>query len=342
MTHTERNWFRAALLMLGSIGFFAAIRAVELDLGRWNPDIRFVRDPAGAAMVFLGISHFVVALVFTATSRSMRSMRAWIHFAGMLALGVVLCAVYVRVLSASAPLAAALFLIYFLVHDFRDQVFFYFTNRDASSSSDPAALGQLLRWTPLLIVGLVALALLAPVAFGGPNTRDASELLNGLSPRQRWISVALPFLLAILASLRIRDAWGRAGSASWWRHVLAHRPIHVVFAGTLVVLLAGLAVGWRTHTVVILHVTTWYVFSVAQLKNRRAGAPASIGAWLRGTPAGFRTLHVGLALGAMLAGLVWAYGFDNASAARPLWALFDADNFPLWTILHVTVSFRPR
>ena len=105
---------------------------MELDLGRWNPALRLVLNPAETSMRYLGFSHFLVAFLFLSTSKKMRTPRSWLEFSAALAVGAVLCLGYTQVRLWSPAVATILFFLYFLVHDFRDQVFFYFSNGDGS------------------------------------------------------------------------------------------------------------------------------------------------------------------------------------------------------------------
>lgn len=344
VTVTERNWVVAALVLIGSIVLFGGIYVAEMRSGRWNAPLRLVGQPAEAAMRFLGISHFLVALFYTFSSRSMRSYRSLAIFGAMLVLGGLLCGGFAWTRSFSPLLASGLFISYFLVHDFRDQVFFYFTNNDAPGAGDRQALGSVLFWTPFLAVSLLAVVGVGSMVLGVPGTEEAASSLGDLPPSWRWPAIAVPALLAVIAGLRIRQHAARAGIRSLAAHLRAHRPIHLVFAGSLSILLVSVALGWRGDAIVILHVTTWYVFSLRQISHRSGGAerPSGLLQRLRGTVAGFNALHIGSAAALLLAGLVWAYGFRSDPGVRLLSVLLEPAHFPFWTILHVTASFRPR
>ena len=79
-SETERNYVHALALVLGTTAFFGILYAIEMQLGRWSDDIRLVRTPTETCMRYLGLSHFFVAFVYMATSRRMRSARAWLFF----------------------------------------------------------------------------------------------------------------------------------------------------------------------------------------------------------------------------------------------------------------------
>jgi hypothetical protein len=118
------------------------------------------------------------------------------------------------------------------------------------------------------------------------------------------------------------------------------RSLRVVYGGTAAVLLLGLVIGGG-YAIVILHVACWYVFTTRQLAERPV-SPVRGWSWLRSTVPGFRLLHAGSLALFLLAGAVWAYGFGNDPSFRAFSVLLSPENFPYWTILHVTVSFAPK
>jgi hypothetical protein len=267
-TESERNWFLSVGLLLLLFAFFGALYLVEMSLGRWKTSIRLVRNPWETATRYIAISHFSVALLYTLTSRRMKSAGPRASFVLFLAIGGILCLAYARLGALSPFWAAALFYAYFVAHDTRDQLFFCRANGDA------------------------------------PMARPHESLISILR-----------------------------GS----------RSIRMIYAGTLGVLLLGLLVGGG-YAIVILHVASWYVFTVRQLASRPSGITASTfsWSWLRSTVPGFTVLHAGSAVLFLVGGAVWAYGFGNDPALAPFAILLAPESFPFWTIAHVTVSFAPK
>jgi hypothetical protein len=100
----------------------------------------------------------------------------------------------------------------------------------------------------------------------------------------------------------------------------------------------------NAQVIVILHVVGWYVFTIRRLRERRPAAtpPAWTWGWFRGTATGFRTLHLGLVAILLVTAIVWAKGFGSDPSILPVRLFLDQDFFAGWTLLHVTVSFRPR
>jgi len=343
LSQTERNWLWAVLMMIGSVALFAAAYLTEMNLGRWRADIRLVRHPAEAAMRYLGISHFLVALFFTVTSKRMRTAAPWMGFVGLVGLAGVLCVGYGQLRLVSPPLASILFIGYFMVHDLRDQVFFYFSNEGIPSSSDTEkALAGAILWIPFVAIGGIAAAVAAAVVLGAPGSKEIEPFLPAVPSHLRWTVVVVPTLLLLAAAGRLRYHWARAGLGRFDGFLRTHRPILVVIAGTFVVLIVGYLLRWSSFGIVILHVTGWYVFSMKRLAGTKGPTPVRASTWLRGTRAGFNLLHVGSAALLVLVGAIWAYRFRNDEGLTVLWALLDRDNFPFWTLLHVTVSLRGR
>lgn len=340
LTETERNWLWAGLIVLGATAVFGVIYAVELDLGRWNPALRLVLNPAETSMRYLGFSHFLVAFLFLTTSKKMRTPRSWLAFSAALAAGAALCFGYAQVKVLSPALATILFFSYFLVHDFRDQVFFYFSNGDAPARDDRKGLGDLLFRTPFLFFAFVAAAVALLMASGRLDIALLGEAFADSSPAQRWAVDLVLVAVAAWAFWRYRELWRRENLGRVADFARANRPILAIFAAAMVILLAQ-----KGFAIVTLHFTCWYVFAMRQFKKR--GAPSTPPLrfswnWLRATPAGFNFLHIGSAVLLLLVGAVWAYGFRNDQTIAPLRILLDPLSFRYWTIVHITASFTGR
>jgi len=341
MTETERNGFRSVALLAGCVAAFGALYALEMDLGRWDREIRLVRTAAESSMRYLGISHFLLAALFTVTSARMRVP----GFPGKLALlllaGGTLALGYGLLRGANEFLAATFFLGYFFAHDFRDQVFFYFRNGDAPATGDPKGLGEALFLAFFLLVASLASVLVCLTAAGVFDGTPLSPPGSRLPLAVRLAFMLLP-VAAAAAAVRLRRLWRRAQIGSVRRFLRSYRPLCVVFGLIYAVLLVGLLLSGRAYAAVLLHVTSWWIFVAAQLRKKPASAKPLTWAWLRGTPLGFSLLHAGAVVLLVGLGAVWAYGFRNDPATWPFAILLGKDNFPFWTIVHVTVSFPSR
>jgi hypothetical protein len=345
ITVTERNWLRAALLVFGATSLFWAIGAAEQ---RWRPAPRLERlvyDPVETSMRVVAIPHFLIAILFLATSRGMRRPRAWIWLAAMLALGAALC--WLFALSGPASrLPQVLFLLYFAVHEFRDEAYFYVANGDAPKGTDPKRLRFDVLVAPVLLFWFAVAALLFAAAFEiGDLDRYTKLFYPGLPPAVRWPLGALPAAALAVALVRLKKRHDRTYPGGAWGFVRTHRPIFVVFGGIFLVILLELVAHQKVRAFVTLHVTAWYVFAMHQYARRPGPDPAPrrlSWTWMRATPAGFTFLHAGLALVVLALCVVFAYGFRNSPAQPGLWLLVSRDAFAYWTILHITISFVPR
>ncbi|MGH9364112.1 MAG: hypothetical protein ACRD1B_02445 [Thermoanaerobaculia bacterium] len=345
MTETERNWLFAALIVAASVVLCGAVNAGEIRAGRWNPEARAIADAGRSAMVFVGIPHFLIAFLFTAVSRRMRSGLAWGRFAILAAAGGILCLGYARVDLAAPALAELLLFGYFFIHECRDEVFFYFANGDGPASGRGTALEWVLVRLPLLLTAAIGAALAFGAALLGLGGEWVQARAEGLPDLLRWALGIAPALGVAYGLLSLRRRWREAGLGAPGPFLRAHAPILRVFAASFVLMGVGVLLGLRSHTIILLHVSAWYVFSVRLLRKHPVSAPLpapSSWSWMRSTPRGFTFLHAGLAVLMMVAAGVWAYGFRQDPSLLGFRIFLDSKSFAYWTIVHVSVSFSSR
>lgn len=337
-TATEKNWFYSLLLVLGSIAVFYVGFAIEMDRGLWNREIRLVRDPSESAMRFTALSHFFVALLFMSTSRRMKKAKSWVWFGASLLAGILLCLGY-RELGLVNPLVATTFFFtYFLIHDFRDQVTFYVANGDSGALDERST--RLLGYAPLVVIGAGVMLATVATAFGAPGTEPALPTFGGADEATRRMIGSALFATLIVGLIAFIRVW-RAAFPQPLKSVLRqHRPIFMVFAGSILVLAVSAIAGASGDAIILLHVCSWYVFTMHQLKKRApAVAPRRFSwAWIRSTAGGFNFVHIGSFLLFLAVGAVWAYGFRNDPSLGAFAVTVGRDLFPYWTILHVSVS----
>lgn len=341
---TERNWFYGLLIVIGSGILFWTVQVFEQSVVHIQPDHQLVENASEVSMRFLGQSHFIVALLFLLSSRRMRTTISRAYFAALIGFGLVLCWAFSSLGAMKSPLAVILFYSYFMVHDFRDQIFFYQANGDAPQTRDPKTLAKDLVLIPVLLFAVFAATFLVAVIFQIGDGRHLLVSLRQAPPVFYWSIIALPIAITIAMTLIIKRRYDRRYAGGVREFIRRHRPMFVVFPGTYAVLMGGLIVSGRAYAIVNLHVCTWYVFSLyhlgKQTVRRTEGLPLTW-VWMRTTTTGFNFLHIGIAALLIFAGAVWAYGFRNNSQST-LWFVVSRDVMPYWTILHVTTSFLPR
>jgi hypothetical protein len=345
-TRTERNWLLALGIVVGSSLVFAAILAAERTWGHTLREQRIVWHAVETSMRYLALSHFLVALLFMTTSRAMKKPGSWTWFGALAAGGVGLCLAFGEGGGLKGPLAAILFYGYFLIHEFRDQTFFYDANGDMPVTSDRRRLRRDILLVPALtLCGIAVVFLVATAVPIGGARRYTSAIFGGLAPGIRHAiagAAVLAVVAGVLWAMRLQSAGRPDGLRGFLRE---NRPILFVFAGILGVLLLDLAITGRVYAIVTLHVTAWYVFVDRQLARRpppEPGPPRFSLRWMRQTRAGFNFVHLGALALVAVAGVVWAYGFKNDPTFGGLHALLSREAFPYWTIMHVTISFIPR
>jgi hypothetical protein len=278
----------------------------------------------------------------------MRSGLAWGRFVVLAAAGVILCLGYARVDLAAPALAELLLFGYFFIHECRDEVFFYFANGDGPAAQRGTATEWVLVRLPLLLTAAIGAALAFGVALLGRGGEWVQARAQSLPDPLRWALGILPALGVAYGLFRLVRRWQEGSLGAPAAFLRAHTPIVRVFAASFVLMGLGVLVGLRSHTIILLHVSAWYVFSVRQLMKRpAASAPAPAHAqtgwsWIRSTPGGFTFLHAGLAVLMMVAAGVWAYGFRQDPRLLGFKIFLDSKSFAYWTIVHVSVSFMSR
>jgi hypothetical protein len=254
------------------------------------------------------------------------------------------CFGFARLGGLSPLLASGAFFLYFIVHDFRDQVYFYFEHGDAPARLNRQVVPRLLFWMPLCVVLLSFSLVAVATAAGLPGT---AELRPTLASFPLGAAGGLGLLLAVTAAalLNLLRLWRRSGEGSLPGHFQRHRPIYTVFGGSLLLVLLGGLITRHNHVIVILHVTAWYVFYLRLLRRRPApltAPPRYSWSWLRGTPTGFNVLHLGTLLVLLTTAAIWVYAFRSDPTLTLLWVTLDVENFQYWTLMHVTMSFYSR
>ena len=343
---TERNWLVAMGLVAAAVLLFWGIHLAEAAWSSSGMHERLVRHPVETSMRVLGIPHFVLGFLFMLTSRGMRRPGAWLRLLALAAVGAALCWAFAKAGGRAGDLSKALFLLYFAVHELRDEAFFYQANGDAPAGADPPRLRRDLLVAPAMLLWLAVGSIFLAIAWEiGRMRRYTDTVFGGTEPALRLALGALP-LAALLGAMELRrrhHARGPAGGL--WGHLRRHRPIFVVFAGIFALVVTDVLLHGRALALVTLHVTAWYVFARQQYARRPPPAPAPrrfTWRWMRTTGAGFAFLHVALAVVVLAGCAVWAFGFRNSPDRTVLRILFSPDAFAYWTIMHITLSFAPR
>jgi hypothetical protein len=305
-------------------------------------------------MIALGVPHILIGFLFLATSRRTRAPLARLQLGALVVAALGLC--WAFALAQSQPalhnLPRVAVALYFVVHQLRDEAFFYAAHRDAPPGHASDRTRRFLSactWILVVTLAGVAIFLYDLYAHGkrparlGPLDLVLPETLGA------WGRGALVFGVVLVLVGARWWAWSRAEPGGMVAAIRRHAPIAIVYWLFLhVVLAAALGVG-VLEAIVLWHVLEWLLFGARQAGGQQAaraappggGAPAPRG-WLarvKGTRSGFLTLHLGLSALVFAAALVWAYAHHRSG---PLNFVASPTAFDYWTIFHVTVSFFPR
>ena len=344
---TFRNW-RATLLWTIAAVLFAQIfypfdrYGFALDGARPRSYRMFIY-PSEIPMRVFGIPHFLIALAFTLTSSRMRVRRNWFRFAGLAIASALLCALFLDAGAQRNALAIFLFYAYFIVHQFRDDTYFYEAYGEVPSEARRSHERILtrLRWLSLAV--LFAIAWPVYTTLGVQDFATGDSILSVAYPAAWSLGVRLavtsvPAFAAVALVLRWIARTLPGGVPELWR---VHRPMLVIQLASMAIILFALVGGtWAINLVVLMHFVGWYLFALYQLGQRPpATPPDTIWKWMRTTRAGFMTLHLGLAAAVGIGIAVDVYGFGQQSWLYPI---VGAHAFYYWTIAHVTLSFLPR
>jgi hypothetical protein len=364
---TVRAWLASLSWALVIVAGFAVVHLVERFVVALPYDMRLVQNPSEFAMRVVGLGHHAVALFFLLTGAALRrpAGRRWL--AADVALGLGLCAAFAALGGKAHPLARAGFYLFFLVHAFRDEVFFYDRYRERVQGR-PAGRDASTAWLQVIAAGVLGVAMVPAYLYvahvgGGPH---APAWLAAVGMRVSWRETALaramlpgdwsfgqiflvfgvPFV-ALLVAAAVRFAVAGARPVAVYR---AHAPLVTVLAASVGLVLASVVVGaWPLYVIILVHFVAWFRFTIARLRDGATAPGAgrrSLVGWLRGTVPGFWVLHGGLT--AVFLGLIAAceLAIRSGPTLSPSWQvatfLMSSSGFFYWTIMHVALSLVPR
>ena len=339
-TATETQVVVAVAATALLVGLFEVVGRLERLAA---PDVeragRLVRDATETTTRLLAVAHTLVATWFLLTSRRMREPAERRRVAALGALGVALAVGFSKLGGRDSELAMLLFTVYFFLHALRDEAWFYAALGDAPRDEADAA-GRRLGGAMLVVL---AASFVAAGAVGAARAGRITGLAS-LPTAARLAVGAAAVAAAAVAVHRLLRGLPRPAGAGVGAGVSRHRPLVVALAAAGATTAASLALTGRFYAVVALHVVAWFVFTVRRLRAAPPSPRPSVGslAWARTTATGFVVLHVVALLVPCAVAATWALAARNDPSWTAAAALTSRDAFPLWTIVHVTLSWTPR
>lgn len=346
VSNVERVFWRSALLMGLILLAFKGAHFLEREVFHLASGERFVREASHTSSRYFLLPHFAIAFLFAVTSRRNQSWQRRSRMGWLFVVGLGLCVLFkwlgdvipapkmARHFGESNFGMLVLVYGYFMVHDFRDQAFFYRTLGDAPPDASADELQSFTNGIIALYVSAAALVLWAVLVIGTPS--NVSDVLPQITAP--WLRMligvgGLPIWLAMAAWSYARQSAER--KTTWLGLMRRHAPLLRLYGAELSVLGIAFAVTGRPYPILLMHCCAWYVFSCHQYAQRPAPPAAGVWQWMRTSLSGFRTLHHGAVAALILVGVGVTYGLG--------WPQMITDQTMLYlSILHITTSFMPR
>lgn len=304
---------------------------------------RLVPNPAEFPCRIFGFAHYAVGMMYMLSSKKMRKADGWLWFIGLLMVGILISIFFYSFGGKFNPVMVIFYFLFFMVHGFRDMVFFY------SPSSENPALERTRSWLLTLFQTCILIALLyilVPVFFlylAWRNKTYSPELQANIDALMPYLNGVLMFswMLFLLALFGARHFLKKypGGLNGFWRE---NRPILLVVIYTALIILASPLVGpWTYNLLILSHFVGWYFFASRRLQTlpKQATPQEGLWKWVRGSVGGFQRLHLGLAAVFFVVLLVNHYFLSETGFVS---LLFGGSAFYYWTVIHVTISFAPK
>jgi hypothetical protein len=332
-SRTWRQFQRA--LGVASLAVLLGGALYGVETGLLGPNRRVVENPVDLMMRTLGLAHFAVGWLFLFTAPGLRTGRSLARLAGWSLVGAALCALYHLGGAGRNPLVVMAFYSLFLVHEAGDEASLF--RRSGEAPAGPAAdrFLRALGWTAGL--GLTAALTGVHLLLGHGLRQDAFLAATPPAPLALgWLAVALAGVVAAARTLHLgRQTFGSGADAAG-----QCAPLLGIYATIFLILMLGSLLGSvGLNVIILLHVAAWLVFVHRQLGENPRPAPG-LWPWLRRTPAGFLTLHLGAAGLILVLFTLRVHVWDRSGWGCELLA---KNSFPYWSLMHITMAFaRPR
>ncbi len=333
------DWLRVLKWSFAIIAVFTVYHAIEKFIVQAPHP--FIYNPAEFSCRVVGFSHYSVGLLFLLTARHMRRASSWAWFVSLLVLGVALCVFFYKFGADKNPVLQMLFFLYFIIHGYRDMVFFY---RPPSAQPDESERlrHRILNLTQACLL-LSLYFILVPLYLLYLNSRPKfyePELKARIDMLMPYLKLTLLFGWPILLICLVKTwrAIRRFPGGRVWHD---NRPIFLVLVSASLIFLASPILGvWTFHLLILTHFVGWYLFAsrrFAALPKQRT-LNDGLWKWIRGSVVGFQTLHVGVAI-LFFALILISFLFPSLTL---LTVMVNSKAFYYWNLIHVTISFAPK
>lgn len=304
---------------------------------------RLVYNPAEFPCRFFGFSHYLVGFIYMMSSRKMKAVSGWLWFIGLLTVSIGGGYMFFSLGGRGNQVLVIFYFLFFMIHGYRDMVFFYKPETDEKELE-----GLRTRILLLTQVGLILglMYVLVPAFFLYMTLRPKTyspELQASMDTLRLFLNALLMVgWIGLVGSLI--GIWRLAkkfpgGLKGFW---VDDKPVLLVIIYTSLIILATPLVGpWTYNLLILSHFVGWYFFASRRLSTipKQATRQDGFWKWVRGSVSGFQTMHLGFAAVFLILILINHYVFASTGILE---LLFSSNAFYYWTIVHVTISFAPK
>lgn len=331
VSRTVRQYQRAVMMALAVLalgGLFYLLETVLLGLSD-----RAVENPASTMMRAGGITHFCMGWLFLFTSRQLRQPRSLLRLGFWTMVGGLLCLAASSIGTLSHPLLFIAFYGIFLFHEIHDQAALYQVSGDTvATGGNPVFLAAAVRAVTAVLWTLATLGVVLHGLFIRPH-----PALIGMNPE---VLLALGALVLLVDSWLCLHLWklGVRQYGSWRQALRTHAPLALIYLGMLMMLLLGTLLGGvALNLIILIHGGTWFFFVWHRLCEQPAppSGKLRLWTWLRSTPRGFVTLHLGLFLVVLTLLALRVHLWNRCGLVSEILA---ANSFQYWSMMHICMS----
>jgi hypothetical protein len=294
---------------------------------------RFVENPIDVMTRAIGLAHFSIGWLFLFTSPNLRNRAAIGRLTFWTCFGIAFCVVFAWGGADRNPLLLMAFYSFFFIHEAHDEAHLFRHSGELPADDRVAAerFQQALAWC----VAFTFMMLLAGVQILRGHFLGRSAMLAELPTEwlmAGWLLVSILACGSIFLTLHLaRSTYGSVREA-----FALYQPLLAVYGALVAIMVLGSLLGSvGANLVILVHGMTWLVCTVKRLQERKAEV-TGLWSWVRGSPAGFLTLHVVMiALALLLFGLR-THAWDRTGFVCNL---VSKGWFPYWAIMHIAMAF---
>jgi hypothetical protein len=335
------DWLNVLKWCLIPILAFAVYWAIEKYFLQFSP--RLVPNPAEFPTRFFGFSHYFVGSIFLLTSKRMRRIEGWVWLIALLGIGVLISVFFSHFGGERNPIMVIFYFLFFMIHGYRDMVFFYQPTLDDPISERLRSQILVLAQAALILILFYFLVPAYLLFLELKPRRYPPELQAQIDALKPFLQIALNWTWVILLASLV-GLWHRVQRfPGGWKEVWSsNRAVFLVLLYTSLIILASPLVGpWTFNLLILSHFVGWYFYASRRMRTmpKQTTRADGLWRWFRGSVVGFQRLHLGAAAVFLVAIIINHFVLEGTGILN---TLVSSRAFFYWTIIHVTISFAPK